>query len=158
MRSVEISYKELLGRYAAGERDFSNYRFWGDNELCGANLQDTIFVSADWAEHDLSGTNLSGANLSGADFSQANLSEVDLSNANLTDAYLGEADLTFANLTNANLTNVRNLEGANFFGTNLTNTNLINTDPRLPHILKEATFSNTILPDGSIRVVRWEDL
>ncbi len=151
MRSIEISYEELLERYAAGERDFSNCRFWGDDELCGANLQDTIFVCADWAEHDLSGANLSGANLSGADFSQANLSEVNLTNANLTDAVLSEADLTFANLTNANLTNVRELEGANLFGTNLTNTNLTNTNPRPPHILREAIFSNTIMPDGSIR-------
>jgi uncharacterized protein YjbI with pentapeptide repeats len=147
----EISYKELLDRYASGERDFSNCRFWGDNELIGSNLQDAIFIRADWAEHDLSGANLTNANLTGTNFSQANLSEVNLTNANLTDAYLDEADLTFANLTNANLTNVRDLERANFFGTNLTNTNLNNIDPRPPHILRNAIFSNTIMPDGSIR-------
>lgn len=77
--------KELLSRYAAGQRDFRNLNF------IGANLRNV---------------NLSGADLSGSNFAKANLSNSNLSRANLTDAVLTGAKLVKTNLTQANLQNV----------------------------------------------------
>lgn len=132
MKRVDISYEELLERYAAGERDFSNCRLSGENVLRGANLEGIILVHADLAEEDLSGTNLCGANLSGAGLEQAGFND--------------------ANLTGAYLINALDIEFANFCQTNLTNAILQNgMNEREPFILDDAIFYNTIMPDGSIR-------
>ncbi len=132
MNRVDISYRELLERYAAGERDFSNCRLSGDNEIIGANLEGIILVNADLAEHDLSRTNLCRANLSGAGLEQALFND-----ANLTGAYLINASkIEFASFCQANLTNAILHNGMN---------------EREPFILRDAIFYNTIMPDGSIR-------
>ncbi|MBD1924653.1 pentapeptide repeat-containing protein [Microcoleus sp. FACHB-831] len=57
--------KELLRRYAAGERNFARIKF-SSQSLC---------------EADLSGINLSGADLGALDLSRANLSNANLSRA-----------------------------------------------------------------------------
>jgi uncharacterized protein YjbI with pentapeptide repeats len=152
MRSIKISYEELLERYAAGERDFSNCRFWGDNELRGANLQGIILVNSDLSEHDLSGANLSGANLSGAGLEQAGFENANLSGANLSGAFLNQAQFIGANLTGAYLINACDIEFANFCKANLTDAILRNAmNEREPFILDDAIFYNTIMPNGSIR-------
>lgn len=77
--------KELLSRYAAGQRDFRNLN------LIAANLRNL---------------NLSGADLRGTNLAKANLSNTNLSHANLADTVLIGANLVKTNLTQANLTNV----------------------------------------------------
>ena len=74
--------KELLERYAAGERGF------GGADLRGANL---------------SGANLLGANLERADLEKAHLNRAHLGNARLESARLFGADLERADLGRANL-------------------------------------------------------
>ena len=74
--------KELLDRYAKGERDFR------EAYLQGANLL--------WAC-------LQGANLQGANLQQVNLRWANLQGANLRGADLRGADLRWANLRGANL-------------------------------------------------------
>ena len=72
--------KELLERYAKGERKFHSV--------------------------NLSEENLKGADLSGIILDNANLSGADLSEAILTGAYLQSTNLTKASLTGANLSKV----------------------------------------------------
>lgn len=133
--------KELLARYASGERNFRglwlsgadlSYAKLSGADLAGARLVGARLVGAEMAGAILSGTELSEANfmdaeLSGADFcsayfSEAHLDNADLSNANFTDAVVIQTSLTCANATGANLTRVAfissNLSGANFDGAN----------------------------------------
>jgi uncharacterized protein YjbI with pentapeptide repeats len=149
----KITAIELLERYAAGERDFSNCQFWGNIELMrGANLQEIILVNADLSEHDLSGANLSGANLSGAGLEQAGFENANLTGANLSGAFLNQAEFIGANLTGAYPINACDIEFANFCKANLTDAILRNAmNEREPFILDDAIFYNTIMPDGSIR-------
>ena len=79
-----MTVQELLARYAAGERNFSN---------------------ADLRNADLGDAYLRGANLDGADLSNADFSNADLGDADLRGADLRGADLRGANLVGANLTN-----------------------------------------------------
>ncbi len=152
MKGVDISYEELLERYAAGERDFSHTQPWGDNELRGANLEGIILVHADLAENDLSGANLTRANLSGAGLEQALFDGANLTRANLCGAFLDQAQFIGANLTEACLIKAWKIEFANFCQANLTNATLRNAhNEREPFILRDAIFYNTVMPDGSIR-------
>lgn len=147
MNRVDISYEELLERYAAGERNFSNCEFWGNNELRGANLEDIILINSDLAEQYLSGANLSGAGLEQTLFNGANLTK-----ANLCGAFLNGANFIGANLTGAYLINAWKIEFTNFCQTNLTNAILRNaTNEQEPFILRATIFYNTIMPNGSIR-------
>ena len=75
-----MTAKEILNRYAAGERDFT-----------GFDLRDSY----------LRGLNLSGANFSGAKLSRANLSGADLSGAHFFGAKLYGASLSRADLFGA---------------------------------------------------------
>ncbi|MBD2635112.1 pentapeptide repeat-containing protein [Limnothrix sp. FACHB-881] len=67
---------------------------------------------------NLSGANLMGSDLRGANLSRANLSQANLSGANLQSATLFGATLTNAQLTNANLVST-DLREAVFFGADL---------------------------------------
>lgn len=84
---AKMTAEELLGRYAAGERDSS-----------GADLTDARLTGA-----DLSSANLTGARLMGATLTAANLSHADLTGAHLERAVL-DKDTT---LTNAQLNETR---------------------------------------------------
>lgn len=72
--------EELLGRYAADERDFSEFNLSHIN-LSGTDLMDINFS---WA-------NLSGTDLSGTDLSRAVLIETNLNGADLTNTVLEDA-------------------------------------------------------------------
>ena len=88
--------KELLDRYAKGERDFR------EAYLRGAYLQ----------EANLQEANLRGAYLRGADLQGANLRGADLRGANLQGAYLQGANLRWANLRGAlgNMLQVKSMQ------------------------------------------------
>lgn len=143
-----LEVEELLERYAAGVRkftlvdlsgaDLSNIDF-GYRELRGVTYNQRI---------DLSYSNLDGINLSGANLYDAIMELVNLTNACLERANLKLARLEGASLKGANLKGA-NLVSANLAGANLTDANLRGATWSFNS--KDATFSNTILPDGTIR-------
>jgi uncharacterized protein YjbI with pentapeptide repeats len=79
--------KELLRRYATGERDFS-----------GLDLR-----KADLSEADLRGINLRGADLRGADLRESNLRFADFRGANLEGAYVAKAFIADTDWRGANV-------------------------------------------------------
>jgi len=99
-----VTGKELIEKYAAGDRDFAL------TDLRGANLRGADLGSADLRSADLSNANLSNANLGSADLGSADLRGADLSNANLKGA-----DLRCVNLRSANL-RLADLKGADLSG------------------------------------------
>lgn len=133
-----MDVREILKKYAAGERDFS-----------GLNL----------AEVNLSGVHLSGANLSEVNLSVANLSGANLSGANLSRAKLNVARLSGANISKANLIqaslNVTNLIRADLRRANLTQAALIRAELIRAELsgatLKEANLSGADLREAALR-------
>ena len=111
------SAKELLERYASGERDFRGANF------SGANLIDAILIGADLSGADFTGANFGGAILIGADLSYANLRDAILIGADLVNANLSRANLVNANLSRANLIDA-NLSSADLANVNLIDANL----------------------------------
>mgnify|MGYP003466268306 FL=1 len=116
--------RELLDRYAAGERDFRGISLIQAN-LSGYNLSEADFSQADLSEANLSGSNLSWAILRGtqlekADLTRAILYRSNLRYANLSGAILQGADLREANLQGANLETV-DLSDAQLWGAILPN-------------------------------------
>ena len=105
-----------------------------NRQLAGTNLS-SMFLG----RSDMRGVNLTNANLSVAVFDFSNLGEADLRDANVASASLFGATLTNATLNNANLS-FTDLTSANLFGATTNGT-----------IFTGATFSQTIMPDGSVR-------
>jgi len=168
-----MTAEELLERYAAGERDFSNVDLdsarLNDAKLSGINLSGAILFGAELNRANLSGANLSRANLGSALLEAANLRRANLSHAIISEGVLVEsiligADLSFADLTECPLIDA-DLTGARLNGTilgirpllqgaNLTNVDLSQSRIELPdgiedYSVERAIFSNTILPDGT---------
>jgi hypothetical protein len=106
--------KELLERYANGERNFQGAK------LNNANLYGTNLNNANLKYADLQGVDLRCANLKNAKLKNANLYGTNLNNANLKYADLQGVDLRCANFQGADL------EGANFQGADLNSANLKN--------------------------------
>jgi uncharacterized protein YjbI with pentapeptide repeats len=114
-----LTPKELLERYASGERDFTGATFERDSirgddlveaKLNGLNLSRANLQRANLQRANLAGADLSGANLEQASLERANLFRADLSGANLKGAHLLDARLLQANLTGA-LLNVPEITG-----------------------------------------------
>ena len=103
-------------------------------DLHGTNLSNMMLARADLRSVNLTNANLNlavfdFANLGGANLRAATLTSVSFFGATLTNATLNSANLSFADLTQANLFGATT-NGAIFTG---------------------ATFSQTIMPDGSVR-------
>ena len=81
-----ISLDELLNRYRAGERDFSQIQIY----------------SGELVNRDLSNIDLSGASLRQVSLVDCDLSRANLSNTNITNSYLEGINLNDANLSHAN--------------------------------------------------------
>ncbi len=130
------SAKNLLERYAAGERNFSGADLTLAN-FRDANLPDVILARTTLRGADFGGANLRGANLTEADLSpieheftklaSADLTSAILRGTNLTKASLLCTDLAGAQLFDANLTEVI-LPGTNFAGAHLGWSYLLNID------------------------------
>jgi uncharacterized protein YjbI with pentapeptide repeats len=92
-----MNVKELLERYANGERNFQGANFQGADlqgaNLKGANLEGANLEGAYLEYADLEGANLEGANLKNAHLRYADLEGAKLEGANLEGAYLRYADL-----------------------------------------------------------------
>ncbi len=119
--------EELLGRYAAGERDFKGVKLSVSEELEGVCLQEIDFSycridCASFIRTNLRGARLKNMTLWQADFTGANLSGADLSGADLSETCFEKANL--------NQTILRDAIGSD--------TNFMRT-----------IFLDTIMPDGS---------
>ncbi|NES65466.1 MAG: hypothetical protein F6K24_09480 [Okeania sp. SIO2D1] len=124
--------EELQKKYAAGERDFTDFNLFEAN-LSGINLSGA----------NLSGVNLSVANLSGANLTDANLRKAKLNITKLNGAYLTGTNLNDADLNVANLVLV-NLKKAQLVGAKLIRAELIRAE------LSEANLSFADLSGASL--------
>ncbi|OLP18827.1 hypothetical protein BST81_08820 [Leptolyngbya sp. 'hensonii'] len=109
--------KELLTRYAAGERNFRGVALM-QVDLTGADLQ-----GIDLSEAQLCFAVLSHANLTGANLTAANLNGTEVVRANLHKAKLARAQMIGANFSMAILTQA-DLTGAILSWVNFTKANL----------------------------------
>jgi uncharacterized protein YjbI with pentapeptide repeats len=137
-RTSVMSAKELLERYAAGERSF-----W-EATLESANLSRTKLANA-----DLRGANLRGANLSSASLSDANLTNAFLNGADLGRANFSGADLSGANLSRASL-NRANFNDAHFTLATLRIADLNGADLRRA-VFRQADLSGADLSSTDLR-------
>ncbi len=128
-----MTAEELLERYAAGERDFSEVDLRGAN-LSGVHRRfDVDSYTEPYRQgitSDLSGINLSSADLTEAYLRGVNLAGANLSNANLTRVDLSKSNLTNANLSGANLTEAF-LEWTELDCTNMRGANLLYAEIRV---------------------------
>lgn len=163
---MEMTFEELLKRYAAGERNFAGVDLRYNPEeglrvaiLKGIDLSKAFMDSINIVGVDLSFSNLSQGRIDACCLEDVNLTETDLREASFIQASIIGVNLIGANLTDADLTYVR-LRKANLTGANLTRTRLVGADiidSNLTNALIEVTnlsrtfFRNTIMPDGSIR-------
>lgn len=99
-RPPPISAEELLHRYAAGERGFSNM------DLLGANLGGICLRDAYLDGTYLDGAKLTRADLRGSNLRRSTLRDTDLRNSNLHLADLVGTDLRRADLRGSNLRSV----------------------------------------------------
>lgn len=89
--------EELIGRYAAGERDFAGLDLSGI--LLGRRYADELIKRYQTEENTrIGGVNLRGINLSGTNLEGANLEAVDFMGANLSGANLTGAILQVGRL------------------------------------------------------------
>jgi uncharacterized protein YjbI with pentapeptide repeats len=124
-------------------------------DLYAANLAHSDLAKCDFRYSNLQRAQLVGCQLNGVQFDYATMMDAQLQAAKLNGARLVGADLTRANfqeadLTGADLTGAK-LAGARFYLTNLSNANLKGADLSGVLYFDRAIFSNTIMPDGSIR-------
>ncbi|MEM9273650.1 MAG: pentapeptide repeat-containing protein [Cyanobacteria bacterium P01_F01_bin.143] len=149
-----MTAKELLRRYAAGERDFTGVDL-SEARLSFANLRNIILKDAYLGyvvmdDADLSFADLSGANMEGISLGESILQGANLTGAILIDAvfgqtYFGDANLSYADLTGADLTE------STFFNVNLSHADLTAATGFYIGRFEGAIFDETIMPDGSIR-------
>jgi uncharacterized protein YjbI with pentapeptide repeats len=147
---LTMTREELLQRYASGDRDFSGAYLDEGTKLTGANLSGINLSGSTLAEAGLDTVNFSGANLQGAHFGQSTLFDTNLRSANLSKAILSHASLDRSDLTDCQLVGA-NLEAASLMNVNLTRANLTDALISEDTYLKGVLFSETIMPDGTIR-------
>ncbi len=169
--------EELLTKYAAGERNFSNANLRSADltratlnaaDLSEAILSEVILTQAELGEANLSRTILTKADLTEAVLAKAKLTgailtEAELSRVNLYDLYdafmlgvnLTEANVTQGNLGGANLSQ-GNLSGVNLSGANLAQANLSKADlsgaTLSGVILSQTNLSGATMPDSCVYV------
>ncbi|OYD91940.1 hypothetical protein CDG76_25180 [Nostoc sp. 'Peltigera membranacea cyanobiont' 210A] len=119
--------KELIQRYAAGERDFREVDLSGavwdkwENPIGAPDLSGINLSRAKLRKSRLVGINFSDAKFIHADLidaklSCANLSRADLSSANLINADLIRANLSCANLRDSDTENIYTIVISHFIG------------------------------------------
>lgn len=128
---------ELLSRYRAGERCFSEV------DLRLANLRQCKLSGVDLRRANLNEADLRGADLSSSILEYANLSYANLSQANLTWSNLSQANFSQAMMASANLSRASAFM-ARFNRANLSHANLQNAD------ISEAGFRLANLQHASL--------
>lgn len=139
----EITVEELLSRYAAGERDFTNVVIYDsrkgllrDVDLSGINLEGsslmvnfsgsilrtanfryTVWDIVRWEDIDFSGSDFTGINnIVGCAFMRCNFNDTIWSQANLWQACFVSCILTSANFDDALFSEVHFMSESEFFG------------------------------------------
>src|SRR4030095_6918049 len=95
------SVKELLDRYASGERNFAGTDLPDESDLSGVNLEGA-HLERSWFHS----ANFSNANLKGVSFCYSNIKCADFRQANLEGAKFRGAAVESLDLEGANLTGV----------------------------------------------------
>jgi uncharacterized protein YjbI with pentapeptide repeats len=126
-----LTSRELLQRYAIGERNFVNANLRCAKlcsvSLADANLSRASLILADLSESNFRSANLTAVNLRESNLTDTNLRQSQLVRANLVSAKLLRADLKEANLSYACLQNA-NLREADLRGANLSGADLRGAD------------------------------
>ena len=128
---------ELLERYTAGQRDFTEavefqHVDLSGMDLSGIRLSESYFTYVNLTNANLSGASLRGAKISGDSILKGtNMASIDLSYAGIQGSYLTgvnleNADLSYAAIINSTLYNV-NLSGASLKNTFLHDVGLLGT-------------------------------
>ncbi|HEY9741181.1 MAG TPA: pentapeptide repeat-containing protein [Coleofasciculaceae cyanobacterium] len=148
-----MNVREILKKYAAGERDFTAANL-AEMNLSGVNLSGANLSEVNLSVANLSGASLSGTNLSRARLNVARLSNANLSNANLTQANLNVTNLIRADLRGADLSQARMIRAelirAELSGANLQEANLSGADLR-EAALRQAQLSRATLTEANLR-------
>lgn len=120
----EILFKDLIARYQAGERDFSEVIIetggdsltWEPGQFKGLDLSGIILRDSNiiWLKNWLDGVIMRGADLTRVDLGECNFAEGDLSNAILCETRLFQSVFEMANFSGADLTGAR-LAWTDFF-------------------------------------------
>lgn len=136
------SAKELLERYAVGERDFTAAK------LAGVNLEGATLTDANFQNATFESANLSYATLAGANFTGATLAHARIANSESAGAMLIGANLAYANLVTSNLFRV-DFSGADLSNSHLSSSDLSNSDLSDSNLFG-ADLVGTILHEASI--------
>lgn len=119
---------EVLERYAAGQRDFTEAVEFFNVNLSGVDLSGIKLAESSFSYTESTNMNLSGASLNGThigeihnNFKGSNMSGIDLSHAGIHDANFSYVNLENADLSYTSITDV------NFIGANFSNASLKNT-------------------------------
>ena len=146
-RNLDFTDSDLSGSFSyQNAQEFIGFPgYWGDGSY------EFYFLRANGA--DFAGSDFSGLQLQGADFSEAKLMNVNFSGVDLSPLSLdyvpSEGALTQTVLQKASFRNA-DLTGVNFSNANLTGVDLKGTNIQ-DSIFDGAIFSNTIMPDGTVR-------
>jgi len=153
-----MNAKELLERYADGERDFEGVNLSGvimkNSDLTGINLKGAIL-----SQSNLEKVTLNDANLNQCSFREARLSTVDfwdadLSEADFSGAYLYRVIFARANLKKTNFYSLVCLDkDCKFEGAKMTHASFKNTEMRYRNLsefdLENCDFSETNLENAN---------
>jgi len=169
MSQQEILIGDLISRYAAGERDFSNVIIktpgfqetwsWEPGHFKGLDLSGIILRDSNiqWIKTYMGGVILRGADLTNVDLGESNFDGADLSNAILQGTDFFESVFERVNLSGADLTGA-NLIASEFFCANLSRVKLNKVRIRRLGFtctnLTEATFNGANLEDVSFEEAR----
>ena len=114
-----------------------------------ADLSETDVKESDFSNASLQGSSLLNADLTGCIFISANLSSIDAQESNFSSTDLTDATLS-GNLSGANF-HTSTLTGADFSGSDLSDANLKDAIGFDPADHTNVIYSNTTLPDGTVR-------
>ena len=132
----EILFRDLISRYQAGERDFSEVTIetgpdsptWKLGQFNGLDLSGIILRDSNiiWLRNWLDGVIMHGADLTRVDLGECNFAEGDLSNAILCETRFFRSVFEMANFSGPDLTGAR-LAWTDFFGTDMSRVKLNGT-------------------------------
>jgi uncharacterized protein YjbI with pentapeptide repeats len=136
MSQRKILFGDLISRYAAGERDFSEVivktpsperRSWKPGQFKGLDLSGIILQNSSITRLSIymDGVILRGADLTNVDLGESNFEGADLSNAILRGTRFFQSVFEGANLSGADLTGAGLVEST-FFWADLSRANLTN--------------------------------
>ncbi|MHA1687082.1 MAG: RNHCP domain-containing protein [Candidatus Heimdallarchaeaceae archaeon] len=150
--------KELLERYAAGERDFSGISLKSAQlegvTLTEINLSYANLYGANLFKAEITKSNLIGITLSKADLRSSNLQNVNLSQAKLYGTDFREATLEEILFSNANLKQA-NFTGARVYNSDFTGAKLIRVEGLIlePHREKQKDIEETDFRCGYCKLI-----